>query len=375
MLAGYDAMGLAERIGCYRELERLRGRPLIVYATSTRQNASGMMASDAVREFIDQIDRIPGGDTEVDVLIHSNGGDALTAWKLMSLLRERFAKVGVLVPCVAFSAATVFSLGADEIVMHPHASLGPIDPQIVIRQPNGVQKAFAYEDVAAFLAFLTDEAGLTEQKFITEAALTLFQSVDPLSLGASSRASHLATEVGRRLLRLHIQDEQRAEKIAKDLNKAFFAHGDAVSRSRAHDLGLPIADRVAALEAAMWTAFLGLEDHMQLREPFKPHQVLFADVTAGPLLLNRPGLNIPVGTPPQVVQQIMQAVLNNALGPAARVRTTTVAAVIESVRLASEVSITQDITGSWGPTGLEIAATEIDGQWREVPLPSGDVTE
>ena len=41
------------------------------------------MAADAVREMIDQIDAINDDIKSVDILIHSAGGDALTAWKLM----------------------------------------------------------------------------------------------------------------------------------------------------------------------------------------------------------------------------------------------------------------------------------------------------
>ena len=38
-------------------------------------------------------------------------------------------------------------------------------------------------------------------------------------------------------------DEQgRPREIAEGLNKSFFAHGDAVSRTRARDLQLKIAD-------------------------------------------------------------------------------------------------------------------------------------
>src|SRR5205823_6082483 len=111
-----------------------------VYATSTRQGAAGVMSADAVREFVDQIDGVPATATAVDVLLHSTGGDALVAWKLMSILRERFTTVGVMVPYMAFSAATIFALGADEIVMHPHASLGPIDPQITIRLKDGTPR-------------------------------------------------------------------------------------------------------------------------------------------------------------------------------------------------------------------------------------------
>jgi ClpP class serine protease len=86
------------------------------------------MAPDAVREFIYQIDAIKE-TKQIDVLLHSTGGDGLTAWKLMSILRERFDALSVLIPFMAFSAATLFALGADEIIMHPHASLDPIDSQ------------------------------------------------------------------------------------------------------------------------------------------------------------------------------------------------------------------------------------------------------
>jgi ClpP class serine protease len=156
-------MNIEERINRYKQIEDVRRRPLIVYATSTRFGVRAQMARDAVREFIDQIDAIPNSEESVDVLIHSPGGDGLTAWKLMSLLRERFKSIGVLVPFEAFSAATIFALGADEIVMHPHASLGPIDPQITTKSPDGKQMQFSYEDLGAFLRFLRQEAALRRQ--------------------------------------------------------------------------------------------------------------------------------------------------------------------------------------------------------------------
>src|SRR5690349_11990236 len=146
---------------------------MIVYATSTRQGLNAQMAGDAIREFIDQIDAIPSSVEEVDLLISSLGGDPLTAWRIMSLLRGRFRRVGALVPFNAFSAATLLALGADEIVLHPHASLGPIDPQIRTID-NGQQVQFAYEDVGAFLKFLTDDVGLTEQSYIAPILDKLF---------------------------------------------------------------------------------------------------------------------------------------------------------------------------------------------------------
>src|SRR5206468_4702761 len=122
----------------------------------------------------------------------------------MSVLRERFEQVAVLVPFIAFSAATIFALGADEIVMHPHASLGPIDPQITIRLPQGEQRQFSFEDVGAFLRFLSEEMHITEQAYTSTIVDKLFSVVDPVHVGGAKRASELSTDVGERLLQLHM---------------------------------------------------------------------------------------------------------------------------------------------------------------------------
>ena len=63
----------------------------------------------------------------MDLLLVSNGGDPVVSWRIISLLRERFKKVGVLLPYQAYSAATLVALGADDIVMHPFSNLGPVE--------------------------------------------------------------------------------------------------------------------------------------------------------------------------------------------------------------------------------------------------------
>jgi hypothetical protein len=332
---------LDDREKIYERIERSRGRPLIVYATSTRPGAETLIAGDVVREFIDQIEAVDTKHREVDVLIHSYGGDALTAWRLMSVLRERFEKVSVLVPFAAFSAATIFALGADEIVMHPHACLGPIDPQITVHSPDGKGRQFAYEDLTAFLGFLNEEIGITEQAQLAVIADRLFQALDPLVVGAAQRASDLASEVGARMLQLHMKDERRCEQIAQNLNKSFFAHGDAVSRTRALGLELRVAETNVPLERLMWKAYLGLEELMSLRDAFDPAALVLADPAVAAQLEQPAPLQMPPNTPApvmnQLITQVAQAAAQKALnGSAAEVKFTIVRAVIESVRASSE---------------------------------------
>jgi hypothetical protein len=379
---GDASVQLADRRVRYKAIEDYRKHPLIVYATSTRLNVNAMMAGDAVREFIDQLDALPAETNQVDVLVHSTGGDALAAWKLMSILRERFERVSVLVPFMAFSAATLFALGADEIVMHPHASLGPIDPQITIQQPGGSLRMFAYEDVGAFLRFLSGEAKINDPKHVSTVIDKLFSVVDPVHVGAAKRASELSSAVGERLLSLHMKGHKgkiRAKQIADNLNKSFFAHSDAVSRTRARELDLKIAADDKKLELLLWEAFLGLEGYMELRKPFIALQHYLADPQGLASLQPPAPLVVPSNTPPPVAQGIWNAVaqqaIQNAAGNAVEVPYTLVNAVLESTRLASEcvtkgrVSAMRNVNGE-----VQLSGLETESSWKRVTPPASAAT-
>ena len=344
-------MVLEERIRRYEAIEQLRQRPLIVYATSTRPGANSRIAGDDVREFIDQIDVIPPNEACVDVLIHSTGGDPLAAWKLMSILRERFDTVDVLVPYMAFSAATLFCLGADEIVMHPHASLGPIDPQITIRQADGQQRGFSFEDVGAFFRFLKEEIGLSELVHTTTHVDKLLSVVDALHVGGAKRASELSTDVGERLLKLHMtnaDEHGKAREIAEGLNKSFFAHGDVVSRKMARSLHLKVAKDDEELERLLWNAFLGLESYLEFRTRFYPLQHFIEKAPKGAIAAAVSPLVLPPNAPEQLVQQLWSEVAKSAIQnlskPAVEVEQELVHAVVESRRKASEYRTSASLT-------------------------------
>ena len=331
------------------------------------------MRGDAVREFIDQIDSITES-SEVDVMIHSTGGDALAAWKLMSILRERFDKVCVLVPYMAFSAATLFALGADEIVMHPHASLGPIDPQLIVFQPNSVPRHFAYEDVGAFLRFLANDVKISEQVHVSAVIDKLFSAVDPVNIGMAKRASELSFAVGERLLLLHMtdaEDKPKAKEIAKNLNKSFFAHGDAVSRSRARELDLRIVQDDEQLEKLMWNAYLRIEEDLTFREPFNLRKEFFKHPDGAQALRPIPPLQLPPNTPPDLAQDAWQNVLQMAIEnlntQAVEVDFDVVDSLVESVRVASVLRRTGKLQLALNQNGLvDIIPVVNDYYWKAI---------
>lgn len=360
-----------QRAEVYRQIEERRGRPLLVYATSTRPNAEGMLAGDAVREIVEQIQAIGRGGA-IDLLIHSHGGDALAAWRMMSALREAYDKVGVLVPFAAFSAATVLALGADEIVMHPFAALGPIDPQIRARNAKGEVRHFAYEDVGAFLKFIKEQVGVTEQSFLTPIMDRLFAVAEPLTIGAAQRASDLASEIGERMLKMHMtteEDAARCKEIAQNLNRSFFSHGDALSRDRARELGLAIAEADDELEGLLWAAYCGLEDCMDLRTPFNPLAVFMSDPQAAATLTPAPPLMIPANTPPQLAQQAWNAALQQALnvsGPAPEVSYEQVRAVVEGRQRSARWVVRGHIQAARLGLEVKVGVLDVGGGWETI---------
>ena len=300
----------------------------------------------------------------------------------MSILRERFTDITVLVPSMAFSAATLFALGANLIVMHPHASLGPIDPQVTVTTSEGKQRLFSYEDLGAFIRFLTEEVRISEQVHISAIIDRLFAAVDPLNVGAAKRASELSTSVGERLLRMHLPKEsaERAREIAERLNKTFFAHADAVSRRRARELELQIAPDDRALEQLMWKAYLAIEEYMEMRTPFEPLQLFLSDATARASVAPAAPLILPANTHPQHVQNVWNAVLQQAItnqqngGPAREVPYTLTYGLVESVRVASEFRQDGTISASRLPSGeFQVSIVTEKSGWRDVTLPKTDL--
>src|SRR6266705_399602 len=66
----------------------------------------------------------------LDLVLHTPGGLVLAATQIARAVSKRKGKVTVFVPHFAMSGGTLIALAADEIVMCPHAVLGPVDPQL-----------------------------------------------------------------------------------------------------------------------------------------------------------------------------------------------------------------------------------------------------
>ncbi|MDE0518909.1 MAG: hypothetical protein OXH36_05075 [Bdellovibrionales bacterium] len=124
------------RENCYKDIEQLRNRPLLVYVTKFLEGVPpneprfpNFIDLPDVDGFTDLINSVKKSDA-VDVLLHSPGGRPDATERLVKLLRSHFKQVDFLIPHSAYSAATMLALSGNNIILHPSATLSPIDPQI-----------------------------------------------------------------------------------------------------------------------------------------------------------------------------------------------------------------------------------------------------
>lgn len=299
-------MSIKNRITLYHEIEAIRKRPLIAYIHSNRSGIAASMQNWDVPEVMDQINLAPKDSKMVDVLIVSDGGDPNVAWKLMSLLREHFETVSVLIPHAAYSAATLFSLGANEIVMHPNGNLGPVDPQISIQKAGEVnQQRFGYEDISSLIDFAKNRMSLTGSADLKSLFDILCQQIGTIPLGVAVRASFLLESMGNKLLMMHQKDEAICKGIIEKLTKAFHNHNFSLGRNEAKKIGLAVSDQNIDLENRIWAIWNDVELDLEIRKPFNPMNEIEKSKEASKIFAPIPQLSIPAGVQVQIPVQIV----------------------------------------------------------------------
>ncbi len=265
-----SGMSFDKRKGLYSKIEERRGRPLIAYYTSMRPNASGQMAADMIPELIKHLAHIAKNAKDIDILIVSSGGDPMVAWRIISMLRERFKRVGALVPYAAYSAATLLVLGADEIVMHPYSNLGPVDPQLVFKKEGQGEIRFGTEDLRHYFDYAKADVGITDQRELAKVFELVGNSIGPVQIGIAKRSMYLTEQLGEKLLSMHMEDINAVRAIVEALNRSFYHHGYPVARKEAKEIGLPISESDEELEQLMSDAWADIDHEFGGVRPLLP---------------------------------------------------------------------------------------------------------
>jgi serine dehydrogenase proteinase len=300
-------MAFAERLKIIEEIEEIRQSKVICYLTSLRPNGGAQMSQDSVRVFFEHLLLLPERPVKkIDIFLCSNGGDSVVPWRLISLLREYADQIGMLIPFRAYSAATMLALGADEIVMHPFAEMGPIDPTVSNEfnpvDPTTMQRVgISVEDVKAYISFVKETVGIRHEDELVKPLEILAQKVHPLALGNVERFIAQSRMITRKILLTHMTEEKSKHEIDETIetlaSKLYF-HGHPINRKEARvELGLKVLENVPPnLEIAMWKLYKDFEGELRNSDVFDPMASIynqFAAIQAPP-----PGHQaiVPLGT-------------------------------------------------------------------------------
>jgi hypothetical protein len=262
-----------------RKIEAKRKSRVLCFVTGDRNPSPGQIGDDAVRPIYDHL-RSFGRSARLDLFLYSRGGAIDVPWRIVSALRAASDEWNILIPFRANSAATLIALGADSIVMGQQGELGPIDPIMSLQRmmpgPGGqrtlVQDQINIEDVMAYVRFVQDRCGLSDQDALSLGLSKLVDRLDALVLGNVYRTHSHIRDVARRVLlsRKEPASEQTLATIVETLAERVYAHGHAIGLRTAKEIGLPAEPADAALDALMWDLLGEFESDLKLREPVDP---------------------------------------------------------------------------------------------------------
>src|SRR3990167_1168159 len=233
-----------------QKIEKLRNSKVITYLTSDRPGpVNARIAGDIIPIISNQLRQI-GKVENIDLFLYSTGGDTLVPWRLVSMIREYCNKFSVLIPYKANSAATMISLGADEIVMTDLSELSPIDPSTAnVFNPqdptNPANKIpISVEDVMAYFDLAKNKFGIKNDEELAKIFNKFVESnpqIHPLALGNVNRIHNLIRILAKRLLKSHKwpMKEDETDKIVDYFTEKLYSHQYFVGRKEAkEDLGV-----------------------------------------------------------------------------------------------------------------------------------------
>ena len=163
-------------------------------------------------------------DKPIALILHTPGGLVLAASQIARALKAHPAKKIVIVPHYAMSGGTLIALAADEILMDPHAVLGPLDPQLAIEPGFTVP--------APSILRVVKEKGA--------------KNVSDKTLIAADIAEKAMREMQEFIVEL-LRDRmglEKAREIARILTEGRWTHDYPITVEKARELGLPVKTEV-----------------------------------------------------------------------------------------------------------------------------------
>lgn len=228
------------------------------------------------------------GAEQINLLIHSPGGDGTITEKIVDICRSHLVgtnrKLRVIVPNFAKSAATILALGTDEIIMGYTSELGPIDPQVPIAVSGMTQWVSAFAFVEARDKLMEQIAEAIKKKEPTVGLLTQLAGLNIPFTDEMENQIGFAKKTAATLLNKYMlvpvhknaaKRQRNAEAIAKKLlsKELFPVHGHYINGKAAKDMGLQVEllDKDDPLWNLIWDYYIRCE--VQMNIPLQPGHI------------------------------------------------------------------------------------------------------
>lgn len=246
-----------------KAIEQLTGRPVVVYAANLNvPNIPNSIDISDVTPISDLTRTVPG--RKIDIMLHSPGGLAEAAERIVALLRGRFDEVRFAVLHSAYSAATMLATSADELILDDTSALGPIDPQIVYRDPQTGQ-SISIPTQTILDGFDEAKKAIKADSDAMGVYLPLLNKLDLHLFEICKNAEKLSRSLVEQWLRDYMfKGSNDAAEKAKSATQFLASHKDRLSHSRPitidcakNTLGFKVLDlrehaELAALYRELW---------------------------------------------------------------------------------------------------------------------------
>lgn len=265
-------MSRESRVAVINGIEQRFQSRLVTLILGDRPVFPTQIADDCIRPMYEHLLRI-GKVPKLQLLLYSLGGQTEAPWKIVNTLRQFCQTFEVIVPYKAYSAATMICMGADKILMTRKSELGPVDPSLMINPPNGAQPTLALrdlgvEDVASYVSFLRNRAGLTDQAALSQLISVLATTLTPALLGRVERVYSHIRLVARKLLDLckpRLEDRV-ITAIIEALTEKTYVHNHGIGPDEAKQIGMQVELLDEEAERDIWGLFCEYEKELCLGE-------------------------------------------------------------------------------------------------------------
>ncbi len=213
---------------------------------------ASLMDWRVLRAFLSARDEMAG--QKVALVIDSPGGYADMAYRIARTFCRHSGGFTAVIPRYAKSAATLLTLGAEEVIFAHDAEIGPLDVQIYDQERE--ERGSALDEIQALeqlhqvalkqlLQNLTLMRVLTRRRYdvvmphasklASDMMTPLLDKIDTVHYAKQSRLLAVAEDYAVRLMTPRVP-RQRAVQIAERLVKQYPEHGFVIDRDEAGDL-------------------------------------------------------------------------------------------------------------------------------------------